>query len=52
MSKTEQDSIKRQLNYYLAKNIDTLKNEFYGEDGIWSKYQKFIERFKFDKIEN
>lgn len=52
MSKTEQDRIKRQLTYYLAKNIDTLKNEFYGEDGIWSKYQKFIERFKFDKIEN
>ena len=52
MSNTEQGRIKRQLNYYLAKNIDTLKNKFYGEDGIWSKYQKFIDRFKFDKKEN
>ena len=52
MSNTEQDRIKRQLYYYLAKNIDTLKNKFYGEDGIWSKYQKFIDRFKFDKKEN
>ena len=33
MDKTELDRIKRQLNYYLAKNIDTLKNKFYGEDG-------------------
>lgn len=53
MSKTEQDSIKRQINYYLAKNIDTLKNEFYGENGIWSRYHKFIDSFKIDdkKIE-
>lgn len=48
MSKTEQDRIKRQLNYYLAKNIEALKSKFYGEDGIWSKYQKFIDRFEFD----
>lgn len=52
MAKTEQDRIKRQLNYYLAKNIDSLKSKFYCEDGIWSKYQKFIDRFKFDKNEN
>lgn len=52
MDKTEQDRIKRQLNYYLAKNIDSLKSKFYCEDGIWSKYQKFIDRFKFDKNEN
>lgn len=52
MAKTEQDRIKRQLNYYLAKNIDSLKIKFYCEDGIWSKYQKFIDRFKFDKNEN
>lgn len=52
MDKTEQDRIKRQLYYYLAKNIDSLKSKFYCEDGIWSKYQKFIDRFKFDKNEN
>lgn len=52
MDKTEQDRIKRQLNHYLAKNIDSLKSKFYCEDGIWSKYQKFIDRFKFDKNEN
>lgn len=52
MDKTEQDRIKRQLNYYLAKNIDSLKSKLYCEDGIWSKYQKFIDRFKFDKNEN
>lgn len=52
MAKTEQDRIKRQLYYYLAKNIDSLKSKFYCEDGIWSKYQKFIDRFKFDKNEN
>lgn len=52
MAKAEQYRIKRQLNYYLAKNIDTLKSKFYCEDGIWSKYQKFIDRFKFDKNEN
>lgn len=52
MDKTEQVRIKRQLNYYLAKNIDSLKSKFYCEDGIWSKYQKFIDRFKFDKNEN
>lgn len=46
MSKTEQEIIKRQLNYYLDKNIDTLKNKFYGKDGIWSKYHAFTERFK------
>lgn len=34
MSTTEQEIIKRQLNYYLDKNIDTLKNKFYGKDGI------------------
>lgn len=55
MSKTEQEIIiiKRQLNYYLDKNIDTLKNKFYGKDGIWSRYHKFIDRFKIDdkKIE-
>lgn len=48
MDKTELDRIKRQLNYYLAKNIDTLKNKFYGEDGIWSKYHAFTERFKLE----
>ena len=48
MDKTELDRIKRQLNYYLAKNIDTLKNMFYGEDGIWSKYHAFTERFKLE----
>lgn len=48
MAKAEQYSIKRQLNYYLAKNIDTLKNKFYGEDGIWSKYHAFTERFKLE----
>lgn len=52
MDKTEQDRIKRQLYYYLAKNIDSLKSKFYCEDGIWSKYQKFIDRFKFDKNKN
>lgn len=52
MAKAEQYRIERQLNYYLAKNIDTLKSKFYCEDGIWSKYQKFIDRFKFDKNEN
>lgn len=51
MDKTEQDRIKRQLNYYLAKNIEALKSKFYGEDGIWSKYQKFIDRFKFESKE-
>lgn len=51
MAQTEQDRIKRQLNYYLAKNIDTLKNEFYGENGIWSKYHAFTERFKLEKNE-
>lgn len=53
MSTTEQEIIKRQLNYYLDKNIDTLKNKFYGKDGIWSRYHKFIDRFKIDdkKIE-
>lgn len=45
MPKTEQDRIKRQLNYYFAKNIDSLKSKFYGEDGIWSKYHAFTERF-------
>ena len=45
MPETEQDRIKRQLNYYLAKNIDSLKSKFYGEDGIWSKYHAFTERF-------
>lgn len=49
MSTTEQEIIKRQLNYYLDKNIDTLKNEFYGENGIWSKYHAFTERFKLEK---
>lgn len=48
MDKTELDRIKRQLNYYLAKNIDTLKHKFYGEDGIWSKYHAFTERFKLE----
>lgn len=48
MAKAEQYRIKRQLNYYLAKNIDTLKNKFYGEDGIWSKYHAFTERFKLE----
>lgn len=53
MSNTEPEIIKRQLNYYLDKNIDTLKNKFYGKDGIWSRYQEFIDRFKIDdkKIE-
>lgn len=51
MDKTELDRIKRQLNYYLAKNIDTLKNKFYGEDGIWSKYHAFTERFKLNDSE-
>lgn len=53
MSTTEQEIIKRQLNYYLDKNIDTLKNKFYGKDGIWSRYHKFIDRFKIEdnKIE-
>lgn len=51
MAQTEQDRIKIQLNYYLAKNIDTLKNEFYGENGIWSKYHAFTERFKLEKNE-
>lgn len=51
MAKAEQYRIKRQLNYYLAKNIDTLKNEFYGENGIWSKYHAFTERFKLEKNE-
>lgn len=46
MSKTEQDRIKRQLNYYLAKKIEALKSKFYGKDGIWSKYHAFTERFK------
>ncbi len=45
MPKTEQDRIERQLYYYLAKNIDSLKSKFYGEDGIWSKYLAFTERF-------
>lgn len=48
MAKAEQYRIERQLNYYLAKNIDTLKNKFYGEDGIWSKYHAFTERFKLE----
>lgn len=48
MAKTEQDRIKRQLNYYLDKNINDLKQKFYGEDGIWSKYHAFTERFKFE----
>lgn len=48
MAKTEQDRIKRQLNYYLDKNINDLKKKFYGEDGIWSKYHAFTERFKFE----
>ena len=43
---SKQDIIRIQLNYYLSKNIDTLKNEFYGENGIWSKYHAFTERFK------
>ena len=45
MSQKEQEIIKRQLIYYLAKNIDSLKSKFYGEDGIWSKYHAFTERF-------
>lgn len=48
MAKTEQDRFKRQLNYYLDKNINDLKQKFYGEDGIWSKYHAFTERFKFE----
>lgn len=48
MAKTEQDRIKRQLNYYLDKNINDLKQKFYGEDGIWSKYHAFTERFKIE----
>ncbi len=46
---SKQDIIRIQLNYYLSKNIDTLKNEFYGENGIWSKYHAFTERFKLEK---
>ena len=48
---SKQDIIRIQLNYYLSKNIDTLKNEFYGENGIWSKYHAFTERFKLEKNE-
>lgn len=51
MSQKEQEIIKRQLNYYLDKNIVTLKKKFYGEDGIWSKYQAFTERFKLNDSE-
>lgn len=48
---SKQDIIRIQLNYYLSKNIDTLKNEFYGENGIWSKYHAFTERFKLEENE-
>lgn len=48
MYQKEQEIIKRQLNYYLDKNIVTLKEEFYGKDGIWSRYYKFINRFMID----
>lgn len=51
MSKTEQDRIKRQLKYYLDKNIEALKSKFYGEDGIWSKYHAFTERFVIESDE-
>lgn len=46
MSQKEQEIIKRQLIYYLDKNIVTLKSKFYGEDGIWARYHAFTERFK------
>lgn len=45
---SKQDIIKRQLNYYLSKNIKHLKSNFYGKDGIWSRYKKFIESFKIE----
>ena len=48
MCQKEQEIIKRQLYYYLDKNIVTLKKKFYGKDGIWSRYKKFIESFKIE----
>lgn len=45
---SKQDIIRIQLNYYLSKNIKHLRSNFYGKDGIWSRYNKFIDSFKIE----